>query len=708
MHRLAVALTVTALVGCRRESAPAAPLPGLDAEPIVVPPLPKAAPRGHDADDDCVDCHPREVESYARTAMGRSLHAPGSRTPVEDFSPAAATVVHGQTGLTYRASIDDRGRWWQEESLPGTDFRRRVEVVYVIGSGRRMRSYIGRVNGELVQMPMAWYALRRRWGISPGHDQARPYRFTRPVKPDCLFCHNALTPAAPRTMAGFVEPLPEGIDCSRCHGDGATHVAKRQAGETLPAGASDPWILNPRHLDHRRQVQICEQCHDASASRVLLSNRSWHEYDPRTPLADYMSMYAFEGAHGPQFEVHDVGSRLSSSRCATQSRGALVCTTCHDPHRSGSEAGDRAACLSCHAVEQCGDQSAAAKAEVSCSGCHMGKTNPGDIPHVAMTDHFIRKRPDSRPVGGVEPGLELIDVLAPVREGPDPEALVRRGLAHVDRWRIHGETDHLPLAIRDLTAGLDRAPSRGEAWVELGRGLCRSGRVKEALSAYRRAGALIPDEPLLFLDFAELLEDTGDAKGAERALRTAIALQPRLDLAIGNLANLLAASGRNDQAEAMYERADEITPHNAVNPSNRGINSLRQGDAKAAERWFGVAIARDPMNGMAWFNLARLALEQRDVALAEERLAGAIRAQPTMAIAHLVKGQLEMERGDFVQARGRFERVIELAPSDGEGYVALASVERASGHRAAAQAAIERGLEAAPRHPGLLALRAAP
>ena len=34
--------------------------------------------------------------------------------------------------VRYRAYIDEQGRWWQEESLDGTDYKKRVEVKYTL------------------------------------------------------------------------------------------------------------------------------------------------------------------------------------------------------------------------------------------------------------------------------------------------------------------------------------------------------------------------------------------------------------------------------------------------------------------------------------------------------------------------------------------------------------------------------------------------
>jgi hypothetical protein len=128
----------------------------------------------------CADCHPDEVDGFEKTGMGRALYRPADKPPIEDFAPDKATVVHRATGLTYRAFVDEKGTWWQSESLPGTPYERRVEVKYVVGSGNHTRSYIGEVEGELVELPLTWYVRRGIWDMSPGYVEQN-YRFTRPI-----------------------------------------------------------------------------------------------------------------------------------------------------------------------------------------------------------------------------------------------------------------------------------------------------------------------------------------------------------------------------------------------------------------------------------------------------------------------------------------------------------------------------------------------
>ena len=370
-----------------------------------------AAPAGGEGLEVCADCHPQEARAFSETGMGRALSPARDARVIERFEQGRASVRHPLTGVTYEAWIDAEGRWWQSEVLG--DYRRDVEARFVIGSGNHARSYLGEVEGEVVELPLTWYTRRGIWDMSPGYEGADHMRFERPVKPDCLFCHNDLTAADPNTLAGYLEPLKEGITCGRCHGPGEEHARAHLTGE------GDPAIFNPARLPPARADEVCLQCHLAGEARVLMPTRRWDQYDPREPLAEHHVVYgvardslgdegAEEGAEG--FGIASHGERLALSPCARGPR-PLTCATCHSPHptptsragRAGDSWARAGACLECHAPSPRlaaahardalpGEVWAEEAAGGDCARCHMRQGGTSDIPHVRFTDHKIRAR----------------------------------------------------------------------------------------------------------------------------------------------------------------------------------------------------------------------------------------------------------------------------------------------------------------------------
>lgn len=732
-------MVIACLAGCQSERsesrkrtpdvvAPAPPVPSPQAAATSVPLSSQSQPPAQGqlvaarpvAPEVCADCHPGEVEGYLKTGMARSLYRPTSRPPIEDFAQSTVTNPPFQ----YRAFIDADGRWWQEESVIGKPgYARRVEVQYVIGSGNHTRSYIGRVEGELVELPLTWYVKRALWDMSPGYEGGGNQRFDRPIKPECLFCHNGLSVLKPQTVAGYVEPLLEGIGCDRCHGDGHAHVAQRNAGKGPPPGQPDPSIFNPKRQSAEVQLRVCQQCHLQGEARVLLQGRRWDTYDPSTPLADFLSIFEYAETGGDAFSIASHGQRLAMSKCFTESAGALACTTCHDPHSPESERASKAACVGCHASakhpNKAHGSAPAAKSITACKSpehatrpcaeCHLRQAGTSDIPHVTFTDHWIRTRPEA-PVGEPPFVLGLIDRLAADRKNDEPtKALGREAIAHARLWRLHGRQAHQfkALTLLEKTVGLDQSDAR--VWTELAKVQSGLGNMPAALGAMKKATEVEPNHPIHLTDLAEYLEVAGQIDAAEAALRAAIAVQPDSRVAWGNLANVLQKKGRFVDAEAAYTKADALAPHLALTAVNRGYGFMAQNKPADARRWFMQAIQRDPGFPRGYFAMGTLAMQTEDWGKADAWFDKALAVAPGFVDALWLKGRVAQRRDDLPGARRSFEKMIEVAPQAVNGYLDLAALEAQQNNPEARRRVLLKGLMAVPNHPALQqALRSKP
>src|SRR5262249_50003578 len=128
----------------------------------------------------------------------------------------------------------------------------------------------------------------------------------------------------------YVEPLPQGIDCTRCHGQADEHLRKPQKGN----------ILNPRQLTSTRQLELCMQCHLETTSQPLpfaarRLGRGFFSYDAREPLGDYMIHFDHEdkAPWNEKFEVVSAPYRMMQSKCFQKSAGRMTCLTCHNAHQ---------------------------------------------------------------------------------------------------------------------------------------------------------------------------------------------------------------------------------------------------------------------------------------------------------------------------------------------------------------------------------------
>ena len=466
-------------------------------------------------------------------------------------------------------------------------------------------------------------------------------------------------------------------------------------------------MLDPKRLPPARQLQICEQCHLQGDGRQLLAGHRWDAYDPRTPLADYLSIYAKAGPRGASFSIASHGERMLQSACSKESKAQLTCTTCHNPHVPATPESLRAACLGCHTIAQCGDTHARSpKAE--CWKCHMRKGGTSDIPHVTFTDHWIRRRLDGRADTLPEPPktAEFVDALAPMRTVADTQAAVRMGLAHHDAWRFQGDAAHLPLASELLEAGTVTVRDRPDAFFALGRVRAAQGNLPGAAAAFAEATRLDPRNAVYLVDEAMNLENLGQLTEAEAVLRRAVAVRPDYRVPWGNLANNLVRQSRFEEAETAFDRAAELAPADAMTPQNRGFTALSQRRFDVATRQLGEAALRDPLSPQPPFGLGMMAVAQGRLTEARVSLDAAVAVDPTFGPARWMRGQVRAAARDLPGARDDYSHWTRLEPKNPLAFVELAKIELLLGDKPAARKAAREAARLAPADASIRTLEA--
>ncbi len=658
---------------------------------------------GHYADSsECARCHASIAASYKKTGMGRSFSRvrPGTL-------PSFEKTFHHKASDTYFAMIARDGRYYQRRWQIGFDGKEtnvdEKQVDYVVGSGNHSFTYLHLANrGALQVLPLSWYSEKGGyWDMSPGYDQADFPGSVRPVHYECMFCHNAypkipgaLEHSATAEMA-CVDPVPEGIDCQRCHGPGQRHVALASAGaarEQIRAA-----IVNPKQLAPQRELEVCLQCHLETTSQDLPHSirrfdRGPFSYLPGQPLGDFRVEFDRKGGMKDRFEIAHGAYRLQQSQCYIKSAGKLRCTTCHDPHdipHGPAATGHyNAVCEQCHAATLARTAGGPHAAGADCVACHMPKRRTDDVVHVVMTDHWIqRQKPAS-------------DLLAPKAEVP--EAAVNRYSSEVVPYYPAPLADTPENALytaaaqvrnkRNLTEGLPRlaellerykpagagfyaelAQGYGGAgdWAkaipyfqeaarreptafrltQLGNALMENRQFPQAEEALRRALALAPDEPVAWGTLGWVLWQQDKGTEARADLERAISLDPELPELHNNLANVAWGTGDQAGAEQQFKEALRIEPGVAEWRSNLARVLATRGEIPEARSQFEQAIRLNPNSAEARLDYARLLANNRELAAAIRQLETAVRLQPDLWRAHFELAMALGQSGNVGAAR---------------------------------------------------------
>ncbi len=601
-----------------------------------------AAPR-YVRDEACASCHPEIAESYLSVGMSRSFFRPRADRFIEDFQQNH--FYHAPSREHYemvRAGEELQFRRYQldAESRPINVWEHRVD--WILGSGHRSRTYLYQTTeGELFQLPVAWYSQTRRWGMAPGFDNPDHQGISRRVRRECMFCHNAYPlqsadTAEYRVSQGFIRELPQGIGCQRCHGPGAEHIELALKGE-LEAGTGAVAIVNPRRLESRLRRDVCYQCHlqpSVTIPRLARFGRGDYSYRPGQPLDDYLVFLdpREEGqARSERFEINHHPYRLEQSPCYLKSNGGLECLDCHDPHAKPPLPQRleryRRVCLGCHEEGRNWSQhpGTAIPADGACVDCHMPQRRTQDVVQVVMTDHRIQIPPSGR------------DLLAPLQE-------------------------KVPTLVEAVFLRPERAPQRTLGEIYRAVATLRTGPSAEAADHLRKMlrRLPLPDwEP--YLELARYEMSRRRFRQAEAALQQLILREPDLSLAKEWIA--LCTSGRGDEtgARAILERLTEGDSRRPDSHFYLARLLLARGEASPAVAELHKAIELRPNYADAWYllGLAFQHLESRDSAAAAFRRT--LEIQPSHSLGYLRLGRLLLDQGQAEEARRYWRHGAEFA-----------------------------------------------
>jgi predicted CXXCH cytochrome family protein len=659
----------------------------------------------------CAACHAEIAKTYRLTGMARSFYsvkgeAAANSPPYYQRASGTSFQMVQREGGTYL-------RHWQTGPGGREESVEELKVDYVMGSGNHVRTYLHKTGrGTLVELPLAWYAEKGGyWAMNPGYDTEHwPAR--RKIGYDCMFCHNAY-PAIPagHEDAGsepvFSGALPEGIDCQRCHGPGGNHVRAAQTKGAKPEEIARS-IVNPGRLPPDRRMEVCLQCHLETTSFALPNtirrfDRGAFSYRPGEPLSQFALFFdhAPGTGHDDKFEIVSSAYRLRKSKCFLESKGALTCTTCHNPHSipRGAEAVAHytSICRGCHSAAL--EKLAVAKKHTSdpnCISCHMPERRTEDVVHAVMTDHLIQRRP---------PGNALAELAE--KHGRDAEY----------RGEVvpYGDSDELYSAIAqvsaksNLPAGISRLeaqiakrqPSQAAVYLELGDALRDTRKPDKAVGTYEEALRRKPGSALVMRRLAEALKDSGQTQKAREvleratqsepgnaeawydlgllnsdpaALSKATELDPGLAEAHNALGAVLAEKGLVSEAEAALRRALQVQPTLADAHANLG-NLLSAGNDPTDAAWhFEQAVRLAPEKALYRFNYAVMLARMNHMNDAQRQLEAAIQTDPNIAEAHDLLGNLYEQRGRGNDALKEYQKAVTIRSDFGKARLDIGAI----------------------------------
>jgi Flp pilus assembly protein TadD len=546
----------------------------------------------------CKSCHIEKYNSYIQTGMGQSFGHATMQKSAADFNPAHALVYDKNLDFYYKPYWNGESLYVMEYRLQGTDtvHKRIQQIDYVIGSGQHTNSHIFRSGeGYFYQAPITFYTQKKKWDLAPGFENGGSNRFSRMIESECMTCHNGYPDFVPNSQNKNVN-VKTGIDCERCHGPGSLHVADKQAGIIVDTSKGPDYsIVNPRRLSTELQNNICQRCH-LQGIAVLNDGKTFFDFRPGMKLSQVMNVFMpqYEGAEDKMIMASHV-ERMKKSPCYINS-GKMSCITCHDPHISVKFTPRTQylnACQSCHGgakqVHCSEDLAARAKVNDDCVTCHMPRNGSIDIPHVAVTDHYIRKKP----VNNLEQdkiraflGLKSFN-----NDNPDAITTARAYMEFFERYNANKGLIDSALFYLNKQKDIESSQKQNRDYV--------------------RAWFLLNDYQKV-IEYAAKLDpaNINDAWAAYRIGESYYSLQ------------------QPDKALPWYKRSVDIWKYALDFQSKYGTCLLAFGKQKEAMQVFNFIIVEDPNHVAANTNLGYLYLQQGNNTMAYEYMRKANKLDP--------------------------------------------------------------------------------
>jgi hypothetical protein len=318
--------------------------------------------------ESCAGCHRQIYESHIHTAHYLTTRPAQAEFIKGSFEPGKNKFAYDSDRIVVMEKRDSGfyqvAYYRGQEKIAG-----RFDIV--VGSGSKGQTYITRYHGQLYQLPVSYFTAARDWANSPLYP-TNPILFNRPITSRCLECHSSFATVLSRPgiePESFDDAMIYGVDCEKCHGPAARHVAFQTQN---PQETKGKFILNPATFTRKQSLDLCGLCHGGRLQKTKPSfefvsgNRlgDFFVVDTLPPDPDHIDV------HGNQYGL------LRASRCFKMSN-AMTCMTCHNPHENerGEVALFSQRCMNCHNSEHHNTCTLTASIGPSiaqnCIDCHM-------------------------------------------------------------------------------------------------------------------------------------------------------------------------------------------------------------------------------------------------------------------------------------------------------------------------------------------------
>lgn len=341
----------------------------------------------------CQNCHSAVFQANAQTAHAHTSRPPSLASIKGSFAAGHNRFVFSDS---WNVVMEKKGNDFYQTAYHNGQKTASHSFDVVMGSGRKGQTYLYYDSSTVYQLPISYFVPEHTWANSPNFPFDSP-KFDRVVPSGCFGCHSSGV-GVTEAYKGFQKresfekgKIIYGIDCERCHGPAAAHVAWQEA---HPAEKTAKYITSIHTLNRQQAVDLCGICHSGTKNML----RPAFFFQPGQVRDDYF--FPEYGSPLPnQLDVHgNQYALIKGSRCFLESQ-TLACTSCHSPHQMERDnlAVFSQRCRTCHGqvvhTFEGKETVSATTLTNNCIDCHMPKKASSVI--TMLTQQKTVAKPDS-------------------------------------------------------------------------------------------------------------------------------------------------------------------------------------------------------------------------------------------------------------------------------------------------------------------------
>lgn len=259
----------------------------------------------------CATCHKNIYDSYITSAHSSTSSLASISNVKGSFVPPH-NVYHYGNGSKVTMTQRDSGL-----------FQENYRFDITIGSGRKAQTYLYWQYGQYFQLPVSYFVPAQQWANSPGFPATHP-KFDRMIPGTCFGCHTSMVAMNEIKLEKLHvsenferNKMVFGIDCQRCHGPAAEHVAFHTA---HPEETTGRHIVSVSALGNQQQLDMCAICH----SGLQTPQKVPFYFKPGDALSDYIYPDLSRPAKAAEMDVHgNQYQLLIASKCFIKSKGTM-------------------------------------------------------------------------------------------------------------------------------------------------------------------------------------------------------------------------------------------------------------------------------------------------------------------------------------------------------------------------------------------------